>query len=273
MKRITIILLIILSFVYFFNSVIYWRESSYFRLIFLDVGQGDSVLIVTPHGQTILIDGGPDASVLKKLGTVLPFWLRKIDLVVLTHAHDDHLAGLIDVLNRYQIKQILIGHYNNETPLTKAWQDRLINSKSEIIKAKEGMIFNFSNNCSLEILSAAEVATDENDLSIVSLFSCLDKNIFLGGDASAKIENKINISRVDITKVSHHGSITSNSQAFLDRIKPGLAVISVGTNNKFNHPSPVILDRLLTGGVNIFRTDQMGSIYFLANNKSIIWKK
>ncbi|MFZ2310526.1 MAG: MBL fold metallo-hydrolase [Patescibacteria group bacterium] len=273
MKRTITTLLIILSFFYFLASIISWRESPYFRLIFLDVGQGDSVLIVTPHGQTILIDGGPDASVLKKLGTVLPFWLRKIDLVVLTHAHDDHLAGLIDVLNRYQIKQVLVGNYNNETSLIKVWQDRLISSRSEIIKAKEGMIFNFSDNCSLKILAAAEKATDENDLSIVSLFSCLDKNIFLGGDASSKIEGQINISKVDIAKISHHGSITSNSQTFLDKIKPSLAVISVGINNKFNHPSPIILNRLLTGGVNIFRTDQMGTVYFLANNKSIIWTK
>lgn len=273
MKRIIIILLITLSLFYFLVSFTSWRESSYFRLVFLDIGQGDSILIVTPHGQTILIDGGPDASVLKKLGTVLPFWLRKIDLVILTHAHDDHLAGLIDVLKRYQIKQILIGNYNNETPLTKVWRDELIKSKSEIIKAREGMIFNFSDNCSLKILSAAEAATDENDLSVVSLFSCLNKNIFLGGDASAKIESKINISKVDIAKISHHGSMTSNSQAFLDKINPNLAVISVGVNNKFNHPSPVIVDRLSTGGVNIFRTDQLGSVYFLANNKTIIWEK
>jgi competence protein ComEC len=272
MKRI-IILLIILSFFYFLASIVSWRKSSFFRLIFLDVGQGDSVLIVTPQGQTILVDGGPDASVLKKLGTILPFWLRKIDLVVLTHVHDDHLAGLINVLNRYQVKQILVGNYNNETALTKVWQDKLINSKSEVTKAKEGMIFNFSNNCFLKVLTAAEVAADENDLSVVSLFSCLDKNIFLGGDASTKIESQINISKVDIAKASHHGSITSNSQAFLDKIKPNSVVISVGINNKFNHPSPIVLRQLLTEGVNIFRTDQMGSVYFLANNKSIIWKK
>lgn len=273
MKKIIIILLTIAGFIYFLFSVSSWRQTNYFRIVFFDVGQGDSVLIVTPTGQTILIDGGPDASVLRELGRVLPFWLRKLDLVILTHAHDDHLAGLIDILKRYQVKRILVSNYNNKTPLTEAWQVSLINSKSEIIKAQEGLVFNFSSNCFLKILAAEEIATDENDLSIVSLFSCLDKNIFLGGDASTKIENKINISQVDIAKASHHGSITSNSQSFLDKIKPNLVVISAGINNKFNHPSPIILNRLLTGGVNIFRTDLAGTVYFLANNKSIIWKK
>lgn len=273
MKKILIILLIMAGFFYFLVSVSSWRQANYFRLVFFDVGQGDSALIVTPSGQTILIDGGPDASVLKEIGRVLPFWLRRLDLVILTHVHDDHLAGLIPILNRYEVKQVLVGSYNNETALTKVWQNKLLFYKIEAIKAKQGMIFNFSNDCFLKILAAEDSATDENDLSVVSLFSCLNKNVLLSGDASSKIENKLKVPKVDIFKISHHGSITANSQSFLDMIRPQLAIISVGINNKFNHPSPIVINRLLTMTVNIFRTDKVGSVYFLANNKSIIWKK
>lgn len=273
MKKIIFILLVIAGCFYFLVSVTSWRQTNYFRVVFLDVGQGDSVLIVTPTGSTILIDGGPDASVLKELGRVLPFWLRQLDLVILTHVHDDHLAGLIPIINRYKIKQVVLGSYNSESSLTKVWQDRLLFYKTRVIKANPGVIFNFSDNCFLKILAAEKTATDENDLSVVSLFSCLNKNILLGGDASSKIESNLEMPPVDIFKVSHHGSITANSQSFLDIIRPRLAVISVGINNKFNHPSPIVINRLLTMAVNIFRTDKVGSVYFLANNKSIIWKK
>lgn len=273
MKKTLYLLIIFASLSYYFYSVNSWRGADYFRVIFFDVGQGDSALIVTPSGQTILIDGGPDARVLKELGKVLPFWLRSLDLVVLTHAHDDHLAGLIQVLNRYHVKQILVGAYNNETPLTKAWQDRLVKSKSIVIQAEPRMLFNFSSNCVLEILTANQQASDENDLSVVSVFSCLGKTIYLSGDASSKIEKNIESKSVDIYKVSHHGSVTANSEEFLRMLNPKLVVISVGINNKFSHPSPMVINRLLTLPVNIFRTDEQGSLYFLANNKTIIWNK
>jgi competence protein ComEC len=273
MKKIIFILFLLIGCLYFCISINSWRRSDYFRVIFLDVGQGDAILIVTPTGQTILVDGGPDAGVLKELGRILPFWLRKIDLVILTHAHDDHLVGLIHVINRYQVKNVLLGAHNSNLALYQTWQNKLTDYNLETIIAKPGLMFNFSNSCELHILASNEKASDENDLSVVSLFNCLGKKVFLGGDASSKIENKIDISRVDIYKASHHGSITSNSESFLSEIKPKLAVISVGLNNKFNHPSELVLKQLLAVGANLFRTDESGSIYFLANNKSILLKK
>lgn len=273
MKKIIILILIALVVACYIISITRWYKSPYFRVIFFDVGQGDSALIITPRGQTILIDGGPDASVLQGLGQVLPFWLRHLDLVILTHVHDDHLAGLIEVFDRYQIKQVLIGYSNSKSPLIDIWQNKLAVSKSEIIKAKTGMIFSFDSNCNLKILAAEQKATDENDYSIVSLFSCFDRKILLTGDASTKIENNISFPPVDILKISHHGSNTGTNQSFLNKLKPDLAVISVGVNNKFGHPNQIVLNWLLTLPVEIFRTDELGSLYFLANNKSIIWKK
>lgn len=277
MKKLLISLFVITTTFFIFSSY-YWYQSNYFRLIFFNVGQGDSILIVSPNGHTILIDGGPDASVLRGLGQVLPMWLRQIDLVILTHAHDDHVAGLIEVLIRYKVKKIIINHTNYNSASLKAWQEQIINSESEVIMAKEGMIFDFNDKCFIEILSAFKGdASMENDYSIVSLFSCLGKKILLTGDAGIKVENNLllNIANLksDILKISHHGSNTANSKIFLQAVKPRLAIVSVGKTNTFGHPNQAVLDTLTTLVIKVLRTDLDGSLYFLANNKTIILKK
>jgi len=136
------------------------------------------------------------------------------------------------------------------------------------------MSFKFDNDCSLNILAASkELNLDENDYSIVTSFNCLNKKILLVGDAGIKIEKELlnqNIDlKSDIFKISHHGSVTANSEAFLKAIKARVVAISVGINNKFNHPSAVILDRLQNLPVDIYRTDVAGTMVFLANNKTI----
>lgn len=273
-----IISLFFIATAFFILSSYYWHHANYFRLIFFDVGQGDSILIVSPNGRTILIDGGPDASVLRGLGQILPMWLRQIDLVILTHAHDDHVAGLIEVLTRYKVKKILINHTNYNSASLKAWQEQIISSGAELITATEGMTFDFNDECFLEIVSAFKGETSvENDYSIVSLFSCLDKKILLTGDAGIKIENNLLLNTLnlksDILKISHHGSNTANSKNFLAAVNPRLAIISVGKNNTFGHPNQIVLDNLATQLIKVLRTDLAGSIYILANNKTIILKK
>jgi competence protein ComEC len=278
MKKLFIISLLVASVVYFYFSVNSWCYSGYFRLVVFNVGQGDSILLVTPKGQTILIDGGPDDSVLRELGRTLPMWLRKIDLVILTHAHDDHLFGLIEILNRYQVGKIIINESGYNSPIVKAWQKLIIKNNLEIINSERGMIFNFDSNCFLKILEAQKnKLTDENNYSIVSEFSCLDRRVLLTGDASLKIEEDIISAgtdiRSDILKISHHGSITGTSLKILELINPRLAIISVGTNNKFGHPKPDVLNYLSNLHINTLRTDKNGTLYLFANNKEIILRK
>lgn len=245
-----------------------------FKIIFFDVGQGDSVLIITPGGKIILIDGGPDDKVLRHLGEVLPFWKRNIDLLVITHAHDDHIVGLIPVSLRYKIKQVLYNNLNFKTPTLETLTSIFKSQQFNMTLAREGMRFDFDKNCSLSVLSASkEMSLDENDYSIVTLFNCLNKKILLTGDAGEYIEdyliNKNNNLRSDILKISHHGSLSANSEFFLRALSPKLVVISVGKGNKFNHPNLTILERLEKMAVDIYRTDKLGSIIFLANNKTI----
>jgi Predicted hydrolase (metallo-beta-lactamase superfamily) len=274
MKRLFLLLIIFIGIWYFYLSYCDWFRTDCFKVVFFDVGQGDSILIIAPGGKTILIDGGPDDKVLRGLGEVMPFWWRQIDLMIITHAHDDHTTGLIEVERRYQIKQVL---YNNLKTKTSALDIIIKLFKEKRIKttqAEPGMSFKFDNDCSLNILAASkELNLDENDYSIVTSFNCLNKKILLVGDAGIKIEKELlnqNIDlKSDIFKISHHGSVTANSEAFLKAIKARVVAISVGINNKFNHPSAVILDRLQNLPVDIYRTDVAGTMVFLANNKTI----
>ena len=255
-------------------SYLSWFKTDGFKIFFFDVGQGDSALIIAPGGKTILIDGGPDDKVLRRLGEALPFWQRKIDLLIITHAHDDHITGLISVSRRYKVKQVLYNNLNFKTPtietLTKIFKTKQFNVKL----AHEGMSFSFYDNCSLDVLSAGkEASLDENDYSIVTLFNCFNKKILLTGDAGKYIEDylisKNNSLKSNILKISHHGSTSANSENFLMAANPEIAVISVGHDNKFNHPNLTILERLKKMAVDIYRTDNRGTITFSANNKLI----
>lgn len=274
MKKVLFFTILLITFIYLVWSYQIYFKSGNFRLIFFDVGQGDSSLIVTPGGQTILIDGGPDKKVLRGLGSVLPFWRRTIDLLVITHAHDDHIIGLIEVSRRYQIRSILYNNLDFDTPALSSLLKITQNNKIKMIKAQTGMSFNFDNNCILSVLASnQEIQKNENDYSIVTKFNCLGKNVLSSGDAGIAIENNLLNQgldlKTDIFKISHHGSASANSLQFLEAIKPQVVVISVGENNKFGHPTPLILDRLNSLSVDIYRTDINSQLEFLANYKSI----
>lgn len=274
MKKLLLAILLICFSAYLAESYRNWYLSDSFRVIFFDVGQGDSSLIVTPDGKTILTDGGPDDKVLSGLGKVLPFWYRHIDLLVITHAHDDHITGLIEISRRYKIKQVLYNNLDFKTPALEALIKVFKESRLKLVLAQVNLSFNFTNGCSLNILSAnKEKKSDENDYSIVSRFNCLGRSVLLTGDASEIIEKKLiressNL-KADILKIPHHGSLSASSNDFLKAVNPLVAVISVGLANKFNHPAPTILDRLQKLPVDIYRTDQSSDIEFLANNNVI----
>ena len=274
MKKIFILAGISFIAIYFIYSYKIWFNQDYFRVVFFDVGQGDSSLIVTPLGQTILIDGGPDNEVLRELGKFLPFWQRRLDLLILTHEHEDHLFGLAELSHRYKIKVFLKNKIDYQKPEGAYLQESLALNQTKIIEAEPGMILNFDSGCYLSVLAADKGANLlANDYSVVTLFSCLNKKILLTGDAGVAVEREIianfNNIKADILKVAHHGSLSANSLAFLNQVKPKAAIISVGADNKYNLPAPLILDRLKKLPVDIYRTDKLGTIEFLANNKLI----
>lgn len=227
------------------------------KIVFCNVGQGDAIYIRINNQTDVLIDAGPDKSVLSCLGKYMPFWDRKIELAFLSHPNSDHYNGYLYIVERYKIDKFITvrSPFTPKTflQLTK----RLINKKIPIKYLVEGdSIGPFSilwppNNF---------VSNNDNDFSMVMMFN----GALFTGDASAFVLGRLShgaISKIDILKVPHHGSKNGLINRFLDLADPGVAVISVGRNNSFGHPSKIVLDMLKAKNIKIRRTDMEGDIF------------
>lgn len=253
------------------------QAGSDLELVFFDVGQGDSVYIKTPEGKNILVDGGPGRQALSALARYMAWWDKEIDLLVLTHPHDDHVGGLTDILNNYQVGQVLYTGVVHNSPSYLEFLNELKESRAELILARPGQLIRLGKDASLEILYpvrdlAGTEAVNLNNTSIVLKLAYGQTQALLTGDIELEAEKELLEKEADlkaqILKVAHHGSNTSSHSEFLEAVDPQYAVISVGQENKFNHPSRRIERRLEYGGIKILRTDQEGDIVFSSDGKS-----
>jgi len=221
---------------------------------FLDVGQGDAILIETPSGQQILVDGGPDPErICLELGEELPSWDKSLDLLVLTHAEEDHLLGLVEVLTRYKVGQVLESGLGKDTLAYEEWL-RLIDEKDiERTMATAGQRIELGDGIEIEILHPQEklmegTESDVNNNSVVLRLCWNEVSFLLTGDIFHEAEREIlhNGYELDSTilKVAHHGSASSTSPHFLTAVGPQAAVICVGKENPFGHPDPEVTERL-----------------------------
>jgi competence protein ComEC len=236
--------------------------SRIFTSTFFSVGQGDSTFFELPSGQRLLIDGGPDETVLVKLGQTLPWYSRRIDSFFLTHADADHITGAVSVSKRYEIKNVYLSadsHTSNMEILRDVWSIRGV----PVSFVNAGYVVDFQDT-KLNVLAPRTglASSDNNKSSMILEVMYKDKKILLMGDADKETELEIltRLSHADVLKVGHHGSYTSTSQEFLKSISADLAVISVGENNIYGHPHGIVLDRLKKSGVEILRTDLFGDI-------------
>ena len=258
-------------------------EDNLLKVYFLDVGQGDSQFIITPENHQILVDGGPTSAVLEKLQNLMPFSDRTIDLVILTHPEKDHMQGLIEVLQRYRIKNILWTGVVRDTPEYQQWISALAEEQeqgAEITIAELGQKIT-AGNVLINILNPMENLTgkelkNNNDSSIVLNLVFNESNFLFTGDISNQAEKEI-IGRTglpitaEVLKVSHHGSKYSTSNEFLENVKPKIAVISVGKNS-YGHPTPETLQKLENFGIKVLRTDTKGDIEIVSDGNNIIIK-
>jgi len=244
---------------------------------FLDVGQGDSILIKAPAGQNILIDGGPDNTVIKRLSENLPWWDRTIDLMILSHPHDDHVTGLIDVIKRYKVKKILYTGVMHDVPGYLAWQDLVREKKISLTIINKLQTIDLSGNCRLEILYPPDSLIGQsvknlNNSSLVVKLVYNRTEFLFPGDIEEEIEKKLVADKIDLSvdvlKTGHQGSDTSTSQEFLDAVNPQMAVIQVGEND-FGHPSRRVLNRLSRAEVKVYRTDWDGTIKMISDGREI----
>lgn len=252
------------------------------EVIFFDVGQGDAIFIQTPQGHQILIDGGPDSSILEKLGREMPFWDRSIDLIILTHPHYDHLAGFIPVLKNYKVENILWTGILIDSTIFKEWERAIRAKGAKIYIAQDGqkitagkatlVISHPFNNLENEKIRDQDI--DETSLVLKVRFG--ENSFLFTGDAPKSIEKGLVERKIDlesaVLKVGHHGSKNSTADDFIQKVSPQIAVISAGKNNKYGHPHQETLDTLDKYGIRIFRTDFKEDIKIFSDGDKIIIK-
>lgn len=246
---------------------------------FLDVGQGDAILIETPAGQQILIDGGPDIDrVCLELGEKLPFWDKSLDLVVLTHSHDDHVTGLAEVLRRYEVDEVLEPGLLENTPAYEAWLELIDLKGIERSVAKAGQRIELGDGMAIEVIHPQNemlqgTESDANNNSVVLRLAWGKVSFLFAGDIDEEAEMAILYAdqwfdlNSTVLKVAHHGSASSTSCRYLSAVEPQAAVVSVGENNYFGHPSEEVLRRL--EGVDVYRTDENGTITFSTDGERL----
>ena len=259
------------------------RPDGRLHVTILDIGQGDAIVVEAPSGASMLIDGGPDPELtLRRLGANLPFFARRIDLLVLSHPHQDHVAGLVDVLDRFDVGALVHAGIAFENP---AFDRLLADAPGErgLIQhiARAGQVIHLDPTTSIEVLYPAEADAaaplpegDINNGSVVLIVRHGGFAALLTGDAEAPVETML-VTRgllepIDLLKVGHHGSTSSTTPALLAATDPSIAVISAGVDNEYGHPAPETLTALSNRpGVAVFRTDLMGDIEIVTDGQTV----
>lgn len=253
-----------------------WESRSGLEADFLDVGQGDAIFIQAEDGSQVLIDGGENKNILNRLSEVMPFYDRSIDVLILSHAHKDHLGGLLEVLKRYEVGLVMEPCLDTGTAEYREWLRLLQDKKIERVCAERGQRICLGESSCFSILLPKGQVEGRNIHDAV-LVARLDygKNSFLfTGDMEKNQETYLiyaeggNLAS-DVLKVGHHGSDTSTSESFLGYVSPEYAVISAGKDNKFGHPRAEVLDRLVRFGVSVLRTDERGTIKIRSDGEFI----
>ena len=278
-------IIILLSGFLGFNIISSNQNNDKLRINFFDIGQGDSTFIQTPYKQDILIDGGPDNTIIKKLGSVMPFYDRTIDLIIISHHHSDHITGIIKVLDKYNVKEI---YYNGVFYPTKTYGELLRKIKEKNVKLtliKEQREVKLGEDLILKIFFPDEDLRGKeipnlNNTSIVAKLLYKNDSLLLVGDAELEqeqilLENNFDL-KADVLKVGHQGAINASSKEFLEKIMPKIAVISVGADNKFGHPSRRVIKRLERLSAQVYRTDYNGTVNIISdgnNNYSVKTEK
>jgi len=265
-------------------SVVLTMPDDKLHVSFLNVGQGDAILIQTPNGQNILIDGGPDPQKINlELSKKLPFWDRTIDLVVCTQPQADHITGLVEVLQRYKVKQVLEPGVSYNSSIYQEWCNLVEEKQIKRDIAQAGQEIDLGNGIKMEVLNPPATlfkgtSADVDNNGVVLKLSWGEASFLFTADIREEAEFELIGQRANLKstalKVSHHGSKTSTTSQFLGAVDPEVAVICVGADNPFGHPNPEVLERLTDrlGEDNVYRTDEDSTIEFITDGERL-WMK
>jgi competence protein ComEC len=262
-----------------------WNDSTKFTWIQFDVGQGDASLLRLPRKKNILIDGGERNPYFDCGARILAPYLQKkgiqtLDAVIISHPHNDHIGGLITILNQFKVRKVICADTPFQSNLNHQLQEVINLKQIPVTIVSSGDSLNIFPGIMIKILSPAPTKTTTinpahgiNNRSVVlRLYFGTVRFLFMG-DAETETENYILRSHHPLLshgiKIGHHGSISSSSPHFLSNVQPKISVISVGKNNRFNHPSEIVLTRLKALKSKVYRTDHMGAIIIKSDGKTL----
>ena len=241
------------------------------RVSFLDVGEGDAILIESPNGARVLIDGGPDDSVLRQLGTELLPWDRRIDAVIATHPDKDHSAGLISVLERYDVPLVMQSSVEGSTPEWRAFEQEIADRSMKKVIAQRGQVMRMGD-VSLTVLSPDRPLphADTNTACVVTRLTYRDTAFVFSCDAPQAVEKYLAALdgaslHADVLKVGHHGSKTSSSPYFVGAVAPAYVVYSRGCDNSYGFPNTETVATYARFGVTALDTCTDGTIHFVSD--------
>lgn len=254
--------------------MIYQMRTIETTVSFLDVGQGDAILI-SEGSQQILIDGGPSGRILReRIAEHMPFWDHTIELVIATHPDRDHIDGLVELFALYDVQHFWITSAEKDTAVFEALMREAHRSQAHIRSVTYGDRVQFASGGELSVVypyKDALVAGEKDDLnagSIATLFSIYGEQFFFGGDLPREVEDHLPLTdTITVLKAGHHGSDTSTSSQFLARTTPHDIIFSAGQDNRYGHPDVDVLNRSLRSGARIFRTDQDGTITYKCSDE------
>jgi len=274
-----IALALIIANIYIWQAI-WWRQNNKFLSVyFLDIGQGDAILIESPSGNKMLIDAGAGKSILRELSEVLSFYDKNIEVILVTHPDQDHLGGLVPVLERFNVQYIIESGNKASTKIFGRFENLVENSGAERIVAHRGMTINLGSRVVLLVLFPDRnvYGLDSNSASIITKLYFGETSFMLTGDAPQKIEEYLvsldgEILQSDVLKVGHHGSKTSSAPSFIESVKPKYAVIQAGRDNKYGHPHKEVLDILKSRSLNILANSELGTIHFVSDGQKLMIK-
>ncbi len=248
----------------------------YLEVHVLDVGQGDAILLESPSGQQMLIDGGRNNQVLRSLAAELAFFDRTLDFVVATHPDADHIGGLVDVLQRYTVETVLVTDNQSDTTAHAAFTAAIAAENAERLVPRRGQTIDLGAGVLVTVLwpetNAARL--ESNAASVVLHVHYGETAFLLTGDSPKRIEEYLVLTygeylASDVLKVGHHGSRTSTAELFLAEVRPQYAVISAGADNRYGHPHVEVTDALFNAGVTTFTTAEQGTVSFISDGMTV----
>ena len=270
----------------------YWPDADV-HLVVCDVGQGDGIVIWRGSAQ-VVVDGGPNEKIVDCLSKYVPFWDRRIEMIMMTNGDADHMTGLISLIKRYKIDQIVANNLVSDTGRFGELRKEIVEEKMAVHAPQQGEVIKLggmefkvlwpAERLGSELVWSKEAddrvlgvnsysKTEANEQSVVLKLIYGGFSVLLTGDIGSETEQVLvnfgsNL-RSNVLKVGHHGSKYSSSEEFLRAVKPALAVISVGKKNRYGHPTQEALERLQVVGARILRTDESGDIEIVSDGERL----